>query len=1121
MSEIVQWLDALGLRELGTIFEQNNIDVDILPHLTEQDLKDLGLSIGHRRRIQAAIAKLRREEPLQPQPSVDPAAEIRTAERRLITVMFCDLVGSTALSTKMDPEDLNSLVTSYRDACAQPIQRYGGFISRFVGDGILACFGYPHAHEDDAERAIRAGLGIVESMKELKLDNVRVPEGSNLAVRIGIGTGLVVVGDVIGRRQLERDAIVGETPNLAARLQALAEPNCVTIASETKRLAGENFAYRSLGFSTLKGIDTPIEVWQVVNARDEPSRFAIKATRAGGVYGRNNEVQALVERWEEAKSGNGQVVLIRGEPGIGKSHLTETLRRQVAADPQGTKADQVIQCSPHFANTALYPIIRHLEVMAGYKSADSAEDKLAKLEEMLKDSEANFENTLPLFAHVLDIPLGGRFSGPELSPRQRRERALEALKRWFLSFGKSQAALLVIEDEQWVDPTTKILLDRLVAEAPSSRLLIIITHRADFETPWLRLPNVTQISLDPLDYESSKELISTIVGPRTVPADFIKDVFQITGGVPLFIEEYTRNILSSNILKPQNGSYLVSAPLSSLGIPTTIHGALLARIDQLGNAKTIAQLAATIGRDFALNLLSLASGLTESELSVILRRLTELQLIVVVGEPRNLRYSFRHALIQNAAYDSMLRSTRQQFHLKIAEAAEREGTHAAAAELELLAYHYAQAGKHDIAITYWGRAAEHALARSALFEAATHLRRALDLLGLQQPSRERSQQELLFTTQLGAALRATRGYGAPDVEELYLRARTLSREIGDLSKQFVTEWGLMQVYLVKGKLADAGHVAAWLLDFATKDTGRELLMDANLASGMANLHQGRIQTARSFLQQSISLYRPEQDGPRVLTHAQDPGIFAQGFHHWVLWFLGLPDTSAASIEQTMQLARRKGHVFSLVSALTFGIRVRQCLRDFDGVEQLVDELFTVSRDGGYEYYEAIASVHRGWVFAIRDDDESGLELMNEGLTALEKAGTVLGLRGLAVELAEGHNRFGRKKDALAALDRARVHGGTHLWDAEVARMHGEVLANTSPTEQDMAESVYREALQIAREQEALSLELRTATCLARLLATKNRAGEAINLVEQPLSRFNEGFETWDLRAAQAVLHQLN
>jgi class 3 adenylate cyclase/tetratricopeptide (TPR) repeat protein len=1120
MSEIAQWLDAMGLRDLEPIFEQNDIDVDVLPHLTEQDLKDLGLSIGHRRRIQAAIAKLDLNGPLQPQPTVGAVAEIRAAERRLITVLLCDLVGSTALSSQMDPEDLNSLMTSYRDACVRPIEQYGGFISRFVGDGILACFGYPHAHEDDAERAVRAGLGIVDAMKKLNTDVVRFPGGSNLAVRIGIGTGLVVVGDVIGQAQFERDAIVGEAPNMASRLQALAEPNSVTIAAETKRLTGDNFLYRNRGFSTLKGVAAPVEVWEILSARDERSRYAAKATRAGVVCGRNNEMEALLARWEDAKSGNGQVVLIRGEPGIGKSHLTETLCRQATADLRGERTHHVVQCSPHFANTALYPIIRHLEAMAGYTPADDAEYKLAKLEALLKDRKGDREKIVPLFAYMLDIPAAGRFPSPELSPRQRRERTLEALKKLFLSLGRKRPALLVIEDAQWIDPTTKILLDRVVSEVPSTRLLIIITHRLDFDAPWLHLPNVSQISLDPLDYEASKELIQIIVRPQFMPAELIKEILQITGGVPLFIEEYTKSVLTSNILRPKNGSYLVRAPLSNLGIPTTIHGALLSRIDQLGEAKAVAQLAAALGRDFSPHLLSLVGDLTERELLKILRRLKELELIIEVGEPPNLRYSFRHALIQSAAYESMLRNTRKQFHLKIAEVVEREGTHTAAAEPEFLAYHYTQAGKHDVAITYWGRAAEHALARSALFEAATHLRRALDLLRLLQPSRERAQQELLFITQLGSALRATRGYGATDVEELYLRARTLSREIGDASKQFVTEWALMQVYLVKGKLTDAGHVAAWLLDFAEKDTGRELLMDANLANGMANLHQGHIDTACSFLQRSITLYRPDQDGPRVLTHAQDPGIFAQGFHHWALWFLGLPDTSCAHIEQTMQLARRKGHVFSLVSALTFGIRVRQCLRDFDGVERLVEELFAVTRDGGYEYYEATASVHRGWVRAMRDNDEGGLEVMSEGLAALRNSGTVLGLRGLSVELAEGYNRFGRKPEALSALEWARVEGGTHLWDAEVARMHGEVLAGGDAAEQDTAESVYREALRIAIQQKALSLELRAATSVARLLAAKNRVREAVSLIEGPLSRFNEGFQTVDFRTAQDLLHRL-
>ena len=480
------------------------------------------------------------------------------------------------------------------------------------------------------------------------------------------------------------------------------------------------------------------------------------------------------------------------------------------------------------------------------------------------------------------------------------------------------------------------------------------------------------------------------------------------------------------------------------------------------------------------------------------------------GSTQEPTYVFRHALIRDAAYRSMLRGKRKNLHLRLAEAVEQQGTRGPA-ELEFLAYHYALAGVDHAAIGYWGKAAEYAISHSALFEAASHLRLALDLLRRQLPSAERSRQELVFTTQLGSALRATRGYGAPDVEELYLRARHLCLAIGDSDKRFVTEWGLMQVYLVKGKLNDASGVADWLLNFAKEQGSRELLMDAHLANGMANLHLGRLEVARTFLRQSAHLYREDEDGPRVLTHAQDPGIFAQGFHHWCLWFLGLPDSSRRSIEKTMQLARRKAHVFSLVSALTFGIRINHCLRDFDGVERLVHELFAVARDGGYEYYEATASVHLGWVIAVRDKERRGLKIMTDALAVLEKSGTVLGLRGLLVELAEGYAAFGQKSDALSALELSRIDGGTHLWDAEVERMHGYILAAGTVDERMEAETAYRKALQIATEQGALSLELRAATCLGRLLMNGNRRNEVVGIVQPILAKFTEGSATLDSR----------
>jgi class 3 adenylate cyclase/tetratricopeptide (TPR) repeat protein len=1124
MRAVVRWLAKANLGDLQQIIEEHRIDLSTLAQLTDDELAKYGISPESRQRLREALAQLgedqgnfetKQSDDQYPPTLIYPPVSrgLRTAERRLLTVMFCDLVGSSALSTQLDPEDLNLLVSTYRDTCARPIEQYGGFISRFIGDGILVCFGYPEAHEDDAERAIWAGLGVIDAMKSLSLEHRDIARTGPLAVRIGIGTGIVVVGDIVSRGQVERNAIIGEAPNLAARLQALAEPNCLTIANETRRLAGNAFSYRSLGETTLRGFERAVEIWQVLAPKPGHSRFENRGSTTNRLLGRGRELSLLQELWNNVKQGNGQVVALSGEPGIGKSHLCETLSRFVAEEKQTSAVCELIQCSPHFSNTAFYPIIKMLEWAAGITHANTPEDKIEKIKRVTNIDEPG---QLQLVLDMLGITAQADAVRQGHSPRQARERTLVILKQWFLRMAECRPLLLIIEDAQWIDPTTRELLDRLVRAAPGAKLLLLVTHRPEFEAPWLDLPHVAQISLNPLDRETAQDLMAAIAQPIAIPPLLASQILHITSGVPLFIEELTRSVLGSGQL-PRDGSEAPS--LKNLAVPETLHGALLSRIDQLGTTKTIAQLAATIGRDFDAGLLAVLAEHREQDLADHIERLKAANIIVPLSDGSRERYSFRHALIQNAAYESMLKAERRRFHLRIAQVVEHQAIENAP-QLEFIAFHYAQAGQEKTAIQYWGRAAEHALARSALFEAANHLRLALDLLQRQEPSNERSRQELLFNTQLGSALRATRGYGAPEIEEIYLKSRQLSQEIGDSDKRFATEWGLMQVYIVKGRLAEAGVVASWLLDFANGRGDRESLMDANIASGMAHLHQGRPAWAQRFLARTIELYRPDRDGPHVLTHGQDPGIFAQGFHHWCLWFLGFPETSWREIETTVQLAKRKSHVFSLVSALTFAIRIKHCLRDFDAVEELVNELLRVSHQGGYEYYEATATVHLGWVRAVRDRDPHGLTMMSHALAALQKSGTVLGLRGLSVELAEGYAAFGQKQNALHALDIARIDGGTHCWDAEVARVHGDILASGTTPEPASAEAAYQDALRIAAEQGALSLQLRALKSLGDLLLSLGRGHETYSELERCIGQFTEGFATKDFRDSLALLKRI-
>lgn len=1046
-------------------------------------------------------------------------------EHRHLTVMFCDLVAWTALSERLDPEDLRDVLQAYHRLSAQIVEDAGGMIGQYQGDGVLAYFGYPSARGDDAERAIRAALQLVNAIPDMTVAS------GPLRVRIGVATGTVIAGDIVHSVGADEHQVIGETPNLAARLQALAGPNMIVIASSTRNLTGRMFEYRDLGRHELKGITKPVEVWQVVGESGVDSRF--KALRSGDspLVDRSTELDILLRLWALASSGRGQVVIVTGEAGIGKSRLCEALRQRIVGMALERRLDVPIEMafhgSPHHPNTAFYPIARQLERMADIGPADAAEVKHRKLALLLEDSRARGEaDTLPLLADLLAIrpyPNSASFAS---IPKVKRQRTIDALRRSIEAIAVRQPVFLLFEDLQWADASTRIVFERLLEWAATARALIIATVRTGgkSEQPlldliesssasWLKRSNVTVLELTGLPEEEAKQLITLTAKGMALSPAAVAGVLARTDGIPLYIEELTRGLIDPDVMQDRA---LPKGPLAMLAFPNSLRGLLASRLDRLGPAKEVAQQGAVIGREFSFSLLSKISKLPEDQLLSCLDRLVDADVVKRGGLMHDQNYLFRHALIRDAAYQSMLRRKRKELHLKIAKAVEEQGR-PRAAELEFLAYHFAHAGEDHAAIEYLRKAAEYAISHSALNEASSHLRLALELLSRQPSNAERSRRELAFTMQLGSALRATRGYGAPDIEELYLRARHLCLEMGDHDKRFATEWGLMQVYLVKGKLTDASGVAAWLLDFANQQGTRKMRMDAQLASGMVNLHLGRLETAHTFLKQSTLLYRPERDGPRVLTHAQDPGIFAQGCYHWCLWFLGLPDSSRRGIEKTIQLARRKLHVFSLVSALTFGIRINYCLRDLDGVERLVHELFAAARDGGYEYYEAVASVHLGWVLAVRDKDRHGLKIMNDALAVLGKSGTVLGLRGLLVELAEGYAAFGQKSEALSALNRARIDGGTHLWDAEVERMHGDILATGTSKEGSEAETAYRMALRIATEQGALSLELRAATSLGRLLVKLKRGNEALSFIQPVLAKFTEDSATEDLRAAQALI----
>jgi len=763
--DVAAWLHSLGMQQYERAFRDNAIDTAVLPELTADDLKDLGVTlVGHRRRLLGAIAALRGDDPAPPAKSGE-AALASAAERRQLTVMFCDLVGSTALSSQLDPEDLREVIAAYHRAVAESIAGFDGFVAKYMGDGVLAYFGYPRAHEDDAERAVRAGLGVIDAVGRLDVKSVK------LGTRVGIATGLVVVGDLIGEGSAQEQSVVGETPNLAARLQTLAAPDAVVIAASTRRLVGDLFDYRDLGTVEMKGIVAPVPAWQVLRPSVVASRFeALRGSTLSPLVGRDEETDLLLRRWTRAKAGDGQVVLISGEPGLGKSRITVALEQRLDAEPHLRLR---YYCSSYHQDSALYPFIDQLGRAAVFARDDPPASKLEKLEALLTLAGPPDED-VTLLADLLLLPASGRHSLPDLSPRRKKERTLEALLRQLEGLAHQQPVLMVFEDAHWIDPTSLELLDLAIERVGSLPVLLIVTFRPEFQPPWTGQPQVTMLALNRLDRHDRTVLVEQIAGGKALPDEVVDQIADRADGVPLFVEELTKSVLESGLLREERDRYVLDGVLPPFAIPTTLHDSLLARLDRLASVRNVAQIGAAIGREFPYALLRAVSRLSEDELQTALARLVASELVFQRGRPPDAVYMFKHALVQDTAHGSLLRNARQQLHARIAEALAAHSPEMMDSQPELFAQHYAEAGLVKRAVAYWGKAGHRSAARSAMAEAAAQFQKALDQLALLSggPKRRR-RQELEFCSSLGAALRFVKGQAAPETGRVFARAREL------------------------------------------------------------------------------------------------------------------------------------------------------------------------------------------------------------------------------------------------------------------------------------------------------------------------------------------------------------
>jgi class 3 adenylate cyclase/predicted ATPase len=968
-------------------------------------------------------------------PSAEPHAP--EAERRQLTVLFCDLVDSTVLASQLDPEEWREVVRAYQSTCAAVIQRYDGHIAQYLGDGLLVYFGYPRAHEDDAQRAVRAELGMVEAIRQLNTRLVR-ERGVSLAVRLGIHTGQVVVGEIGGGAKHEQLAL-GDTPNLAARLQGIAAPNTLVISAATFQLLGGFFTCQSLGTQLLKGFAQPIEVYQVRYESTARSRLeAAGRTGLTPLVGREAEVALLRERWAQVKDGLGQVVLLSGEAGIGKSRLVQVLTEQVASEPQAWLTP--CQCSPYYQNTALYPMIDLLERVAlGFEREESSQRKLHKLEGFLMQYGLPLAETVPLFAALLSLPLAEGYTPLTVSPEQQKQKTLHALLTIVLRIATQQPVLFVMEDLHWVDPSTLEFLTLLVDQGPTARILALFTFRPDFSPPWSGRSHLTQVTLNRLPRRQAAELTGRVAHGKALPAEVVEHVVAKTDGVPLFVEELTKMVLESGLLQEQAERYELTGPLPPLAIPTTLHDSLMARLDRLAAVKGLAQLGATLGREFSYALLQAVALWDEDTLQRGLHQLVEAEFLYQRGLPPQATYVFKHALIQEAAYQSLLRSTRQQYHQRIAQALEAQFPEIVETQPELVAQHYTAAGCAEQAVVYWQRAGQHASERSAHLEAISHFTTGLELLKTLPETPEHTQQALTLHVALGAALQIAKGLAAPEVEHAYTQAYALCQQVSETPELVPVLHGLWRFYLGRSQLHTAREISETLLRLAQGADDPALAVVAHNALGVTWLYLGALPTARPHLEEGIAHYTPDQRRAPVFRMGTDLGVACRAFAAMTLWLLGYPEQALACLHEALALAHELSHPFSLAWAQWFATCVYQFRRDVSAVHKQAEATIALATEQGFPLFVAWGTSLRGWALAMQGQGEVGMAQVRQGIAAWRATGAALNVPYLCTMLAEVCDHLRHTEDGLQALAEAHTLVEQHAerwWEAEVYRLRG-------------------------------------------------------------------------------------
>jgi class 3 adenylate cyclase/predicted ATPase len=1044
------------------------------------------------------------------------APDIPDAERRQLTVLFCDLVDSTALSGQLDPEDLREVVRAYQQVCSAVITRFDGHIAQLLGDGLLVYFGYPQAHEDDAQRAVRTGLGILDTMGDLN-QGLQQAKGIQLALRLGIHTGLVVVGAMGGQGRQEQLAL-GKTPNIASRIQGLAAPDTVIISDATYRLVQGYFDCEALGAQTLRGVAEPVAVYRVLSASGAQGRLDIAQPRGlTPLVGREQEVGLLLERWAQVKAGHGQVVLLTGDAGIGKSRLVQMLKDHVADEPH---VRWECRSAEYSQNTALFPLVDLFQRLLRFQAEDTPDEKLSKLEQTLCQYRLPVEESVPLFAPLLSLSLPeNRYPLLNLSPQRQRQKTLETIVAILLEQAEQHPALFIVEDLHWTDPTTLELIGLLLDQTPTASLLVLLTCRPHFQPAWHHRSYLTEITVNRLSQPQIERMVERVAGGKTFPDQVMHLIVEKTDGVPLVVEELTKALLESGHLTETDGHYALIGALPSFAIPATLQDSLMARLDHLVTAKAVAQYAAVIGRQFTYPLLQTVSQLDASTLQRELGRLVAAEIVYQRGVPPQAHYFFKHALIQNAAYESLLKSTRQHYHQRIVQVLEAQFPETTEGQPELLAHHYTEAGLTEQAVRYWHHAGQRASERSAHVEAISHFTTGIELLKTLPETPERTQHALTLYNGLGTALRMTKGQAAPEVEHVYVQAYALGQQAGETSQLAQVVLGLWRCYNTRAQLHTAQEFGEILLRLAQRVPDPALAVLAHYALGATRFYLGALPAARQHLEEAIAGYTPDQR--HTLTFRQDPWVTCHYYAAWSLWLLGYPEQALARVQEALALARALSHPYSLANSWCYAAYVAQFRRDVPAVHE--EATVGLSTEHGSPLWRAVGTSLRGWARAMQGQGEEGLAQIRQGISSARATGAALFVPYLCTMLAEVADHLGHTVDGLQALDEAHTLVEQHderWWEAEVCRLRGVLLQRQAIPQPEDAEVWLQRALDVARRQEAKSLELRAAMSLSRLWQQQGKRQEAYELLAPVYSWFTEGFDTADLQDARALLEVL-